>query len=126
MGLFKELALLPLAPVRGTTWVAEQLAEEADRRLYDEENIKREMLQLELDAEEGRIGEKERASLEDELLDRLAVARRRRADEQRALAEERRALAPTAPDDDAVLVSSATERAHSHGGPDSETRSEDG
>ena len=25
MGLFKELALLPLAPVRGTAWIAEQL-----------------------------------------------------------------------------------------------------
>jgi Gas vesicle protein G len=126
MGLFKELVLLPLAPVRGTTWVAEQLAEEADRRLYDEENIKREMLQLELDAEEGRIGEKERAALENDLLDRLAVARRRRADEQRALADERRALAANRPEDDAELVSSARERVSATGGHDSETRTEDG
>ena len=56
MGLFKELALLPLAPVRGTVWVADQLAQEADRRLYDEDNIKRELLQLELDAEDGLVG----------------------------------------------------------------------
>ena len=26
MGLFKELVLLPLAPVRGTLWVADQMA----------------------------------------------------------------------------------------------------
>src|SRR4051812_21753264 len=52
MGLFKELALLPLAPVRGTTWVAQQLAEEADRQLYDQDRIKRELVQLELDEEE--------------------------------------------------------------------------
>jgi hypothetical protein len=81
MGLFKELVLLPLAPVRGTAWVAEQIAEEADRRLYDEDNIKREMVQLEIDHEDGLIGDEERARMEDELLERLAVARQRQAEE---------------------------------------------
>ena len=81
MGLFRELALLPLAPVRGTAWVAEQLAEEADRRLYDEDNIKRELIQLEIDEQEGRIGPEERGAMEDELLERLAVSRRRKAEE---------------------------------------------
>ena len=81
MGLFRELVLLPLAPVRGTAWVTEQIAEEADRQLYDEDNIKREMVQLEIDAEEGRLGEEERAAMEDELLERLAIARQRAAEE---------------------------------------------
>lgn len=81
MGLFKELALLPLAPLRGTVKVAEVLAEEADRRLYDEDNIKRELIQLEIDAEEGRVGDAERARMEEELMERLAVARRRAAEE---------------------------------------------
>jgi hypothetical protein len=81
MGLFKELALLPLAPLRGTVKVAEVLAEEADRRLYDEDNIKRELIQLEIDAEEGRVGDVERARVEEELMERLAVARRRAAEE---------------------------------------------
>ena len=81
MGLFKELVLLPLAPVRGTVWVTEQIAEEADRQLYDEDNIKRELIQLDLDEEEGRIGPEERAALERDLLDRLAVARQRAAEE---------------------------------------------
>src|SRR3954451_16543289 len=82
VGLFKELVLLPLAPVRGTAWVTEQIAEEADRKLYDENNIKRELLQLEIDAEEGRVGPKEQATREDELLERLAVTRQRQREEQ--------------------------------------------
>jgi hypothetical protein len=77
VGLFKELALLPLAPVRGTAWIAEQLAEEAERELYDENRIKRELLQLELDEEEGRIGPREREEKEGALLERLQVARER-------------------------------------------------
>jgi len=81
MGLFKELVLLPLAPVRGTAWVAEQIADEADRRLYDEDNIKREMVQLEIDHEDGLIGDEERSRMEDELLERLAVARQRATEE---------------------------------------------
>jgi hypothetical protein len=88
MGLFKELALLPLAPVRGTAWVAEQIGEEADRRLYDEDNIKREMVQLEIDHEDGRISAEERANMEDDLLERLAVARQRDLEEQQFLEAE--------------------------------------
>jgi hypothetical protein len=99
VGLFKELVLLPLAPVRGTTWVAEQLAEEADRRLYDEDNIKRELVQLEIDEAEGRISPEERAAGENALLDRLAVARQRRADEAEAF-EEAEWIDPTTTDGD--------------------------
>jgi len=84
MGLFKELVLLPLAPVRGTAWVAEQITEEAERRLYDEDSIKREMLQLEIESDEGLLGEKERAAKEDELLDRLAISRQRQVEELEA------------------------------------------
>jgi hypothetical protein len=82
MGLFTALATLPLAPVRGVAWVAEQVAEEADRQLYDEASIRREMLQLELDYEDGKIDQRERQRQEEELLDRLAVSQARRAAEQ--------------------------------------------
>jgi hypothetical protein len=88
MGLFREIALLPLAPVRGTAWVAEQIAEEADRQLYDEDNIKRELVQLEIDAEDGKVSPAEREAKEDELLERLTVARQRQLEEQELLRAE--------------------------------------
>ena len=78
MGLFTTLVTLPLAPVRGAAWVAQQVAEEADRQLYDEGHIRKELLQLELDHEDGLVGNAERAAMEDDLLERLAVAQQRR------------------------------------------------
>jgi cytochrome c-type biogenesis protein CcmH/NrfG len=78
MGLFTGLLTLPLAPVRGVAWVAEQVADEVDRELYDESRIRSQLLQLELESEDGLIGEEERATREDELLQRLAVAQERR------------------------------------------------
>ena len=79
MGIFTGLITLPLAPVRGAVWVAEQVAAEADRQLYDESQIRRELLQLEMDYDDGEIGEEERSELEDELLERLAVSQERAA-----------------------------------------------
>ena len=90
MGLFTTLLTLPLAPVRGAVWVAEQVADEADRQMFDDTRIRGQLLQLELDHEEGRIGDEERAALEEELLDRLATARQRAREEreyERAMGE---------------------------------------
>jgi Gas vesicle protein G len=70
---------LPLAPVRGTVWLAEQLTEEAERQLYDEDRILRELLELELQEEAGEIDAEQREAREDELLERLTIARERRA-----------------------------------------------
>lgn len=81
MGLFTGLLTLPLAPVRGVVWVAEQLVEEADRQLYDEDRIRAELLQLELDHDDGRLDEEERVRREDELMERLAIGRARREEE---------------------------------------------
>lgn len=77
MGLFKELLLLPLAPVRGVTWVVEQVADEADRQLYDPAAIQRELLQLEMDAEDGQLSPEERELEEERLMERLAVSQAR-------------------------------------------------
>jgi len=74
MGLLTGLLTLPLAPARGVVWLAERVAEEADRQLYDETRIRAELLALELDAEEGTIDEDEQAEREEELFERLAVA----------------------------------------------------
>jgi hypothetical protein len=79
VGLFTGLLTLPLAPVRGVAWVAEQIADEAERQLYDEGSIRREMLQLELDYDDGIIDEETRRAQEEELLDRLAISQARSA-----------------------------------------------
>jgi hypothetical protein len=80
MGLFTGLVTLPLAPVRGVVWIAEQVVEEMERELYDEDSIRREMLQLELDFEDGLIDEEERQAREDALLERLAMSQAGDAD----------------------------------------------
>ena len=74
MGLFTGLLTLPLAPVRGVAWIAEQVMEEMDRELYDEDNIRREMVQLEFDFEDGLIDDDERQAREEALLERLAIS----------------------------------------------------
>jgi hypothetical protein len=68
------LITLPLAPVRGVVWVAERIAEEAERELYDEGNIRRQLLQLELDHEDGKLSDEDRDAQEELLLERLAVS----------------------------------------------------
>lgn len=82
MGLFTGLLTLPLAPVRGVAWIVEQVADEADRQLYDEASIRRDLLQLEIDAEDGRLDPVEREELEEALMARLAVSQARRAPHQ--------------------------------------------
>ncbi len=84
MGLFSAILTAPLAPVRGAAWVAQQVAEEADRQLYDESRIRRDLLQLELDHDDGLIDDEQRSAQEDILLERLALAQRRAQEERRA------------------------------------------
>ncbi|MCX4513757.1 MULTISPECIES: gas vesicle protein GvpG [Streptomyces] len=71
MGLLGELLLLPAAPVRGTFWVLQQVAAEAERQYYDPSTIARELALLERRLEAGEIDEAEFDRREDELLDRL-------------------------------------------------------
>ena len=75
MGLFTGILLLPLAPVRGTIWVAEKLAEQAARELDDEVVVRRLLAGAELDLERGDLTVDEFEQIEDELLERLELAR---------------------------------------------------
>ena len=84
MGLITGLLTLPLAPVRGTIWLAEQLANAAEAELYDEDKIRRELLELDMLEADGLLQADERRMREDELLARLSIARRRRSTERRA------------------------------------------
>ena len=71
MGIFTGLLLLPLAPLRGTIWIAERLAEYAERELDDEGTVRRLLAEAEIDLERGELTEEEFAHIEDELLERL-------------------------------------------------------
>ena len=86
MGLLTGVLTLPLAPVRGLVWVADQLQDAAEDQLYNEDRIRAELLQLELDTEDGLVDEPERVLREDALFERLAIADARRR--QRIQAEE--------------------------------------
>jgi hypothetical protein len=71
MGLLTGLLTLPLAPVRGTIWIAERLLEEAERELNDPEAIEQQLLDAEESYERGEISADEFERIEDELLRRL-------------------------------------------------------
>ena len=81
MGLVSGLLLLPLAPVRGTVWIAEQIAAQAARELDDETSIRRRLAEAERDLELGLLSVQEYEAYEDELLDRLEAVRERESQE---------------------------------------------
>lgn len=71
MGLFTGLLTLPLAPVRGTVWIAERLLDEAERQLNDPAVIEQQLLEAEGRHERGEITDEELEEIEDELVRRL-------------------------------------------------------
>jgi hypothetical protein len=75
MGLITGLLTLPLAPVRGTVWLAERLEEQAEAELYDESGIREALQELEEARETGEFDEEELAAAEDALLERLMATR---------------------------------------------------
>ena len=77
MGLLSTIATAPVAgPLSGLLWIVETLAQHAERELYDEDNIRRDLGRLEQQFESGRIAVEEFESAESELLERLNQARR--------------------------------------------------
>jgi hypothetical protein len=75
MGLISGLLTFPLAPVRGTAWLAERLAGQAEREFYDERTIRAQLLEIEAAREAGEIDDAEAARAEDVLLERLIEGR---------------------------------------------------
>lgn len=71
MGLISQVLTLPLAPVRGTMWVLDQVVLAAERDYYDPAPIHMELAELEKQLLSGEITEEEFDRREDELLDRL-------------------------------------------------------
>ncbi|GGY44729.1 gas vesicle protein GvpG [Streptomyces djakartensis] len=71
MGLLSALLTAPLAPVRGVSWVADQLAEAADREVNDPAAIRARLTALNQALEDGEIDLAAFEREEDRLLDRL-------------------------------------------------------
>lgn len=71
MGLFTGLLTLPLAPLRGTVWIAERLLEEAERELNDPAVVEQQLNEAEAAYERGELSAEELELIEDELVRRL-------------------------------------------------------
>ena len=77
MGLFTGLLTLPLAPIRGTVWIAEQITAEAERELYGAESARRRLAVAERQLELGVLSLEEYEAIEEEALDRLEAEEER-------------------------------------------------
>lgn len=75
MGFLTGILLLPLAPLRGTIWLAERLAEVAEREADSEATFRRLLVEAEIAFESGELSEAEYEQVEDELLEHLELAR---------------------------------------------------
>ena len=75
MGLISSLLTLPLAPMRGTIWLAERIQAQAEEELYDESAIRAGLLELEEARQAGTLDETELAAAEDALIERLMFIR---------------------------------------------------
>jgi gas vesicle protein GvpG len=80
VGLITGLLTLPLAPVRGTVWLAERIQEQAESELYDEDVIRAQLMEIDAAREAGEMDEAEATQAEDQLLERLIAAREMGAD----------------------------------------------
>lgn len=77
MGLLMNLLTLPLAPVRGTVAVAEQILHAAESEFYDPERIRAQLEDVERRREAGQLTDDEAEAWEDELIERLMVGSER-------------------------------------------------
>jgi hypothetical protein len=62
---------LPLLPVRGVVWLAEQVLEQAEDQFYDPARIRAQLDRIDEARRSGELSEAECTELENELLQRL-------------------------------------------------------
>ena len=78
MGLITGLLTLPLAPLRGTVWVAEQVQQQAEEEFYDPARIRAQLEDVERRRAAGDVSDDEAARWEEELVQRLLDGQNRR------------------------------------------------
>jgi hypothetical protein len=71
VGLVTGLLGLPLAPLKGVLWLAEQIQEHAEEQYYDPVRIRAQMERVDEARRTGELSEEECAELENDLLQRL-------------------------------------------------------
>ena len=82
MGLISGILGLPLAPLRGVVAAAEQVRRQAEEEFYDPVAIRQQLEKVERQRADGVLTEDEAIMWEDELVERLMVARERPRREQ--------------------------------------------
>ena len=82
MGLITGILGLPLAPLRGTVAVAEQIRQQAERDFYDPTAIRAQLEEIERQRASGELSDDEATAWEDELVERLMAGQSLRAQEE--------------------------------------------
>lgn len=77
MGLITGLLSLPVAPLRGVVAAAEQVRRHAEEELYDPVRIRAQLEDVERRRQDGSLTDDEADAWEEELVERLLVARDR-------------------------------------------------
>ncbi|GAA1937565.1 gas vesicle protein GvpG [Nocardioides marmoribigeumensis] len=77
MGLITGLLTLPIAPLRGVVAAAEQVQRQAEEELYDPVRIRAQLEDVERRRQDGQLTDEEAEAWEEELVERLLVARDR-------------------------------------------------
>ena len=77
MGLLSGLVSLPLAPLRGTVAIAEQVLRQAEEEYYDPARIRAELEEVARRREDGSLTDEEATAWEDALVERLMTGQQR-------------------------------------------------
>jgi hypothetical protein len=77
MGLLSGILGLPLAPLRGTVAVAEQVLKQAEEEYYDPARIRAELEEVARMRDDGSLTDDEATAWEDALVERLMTGQQR-------------------------------------------------
>ncbi len=84
MGILFDLLSFPVTgPLKGLLWIAEKVKDQAEGEVYNEDNIRGQLMELELHLDLGEITEDEYMAAEEDLLARLRVIREYKAAQAR-------------------------------------------
>jgi Gas vesicle protein G len=72
VGVMREIALLPVAPLRFTVWVADKVAEQADQKLNSPQAHVQRLREIEDARVRGELSDEEAAELEAQVIERAS------------------------------------------------------